>query len=94
MEGVSHKQSNFASKVVALLMERKWPRDEATMVVDLALHASNQALEAITRVADTSKDDRMKTQVLVLAAQIVIEKSESVLDFAKLMIEVEGKVEK
>lgn len=89
MTELSSNDKDFRTKVIGLLMGQNWPREEATMVVELSLHASKQAIDTLTRIANTATDDRMKSQVLVLAAQIMMENGERLMNFARTIIQLE-----
>lgn len=53
------------------------PADEADQIIDLAVHAVNQALEAIGRVAD-SAEKHVDSMMILLACQLASHRFEQI----------------
>ena len=68
-------------------------RADADMIIDLAVHAVQQAAEASARVAESAPNEMIAAQVLMLAAQLMEEQCKGYVETMRQMAREAGAFE-
>lgn len=76
-----------AARVVPLMVEKGWPRDQAQLSVDLAIHAMNEAERVTIQVCARAENYLTSAQATCLATEFIIKRMEQIKATALQLIE-------